>query len=165
MKNYLLATILLSLISFPNQSWAAKDWGLGVIIASPTGFSVKHRMSQKNSFDGALGYSLGNREYLHVHGTYLWEFDKGLHIDQVALGYYFGLGAALFSWDNRDDRPPWVDEDNDDELGLAVRGSAGINYYFNDPSFELFAELAMYFFFIPETDIDFGLAIGARYFF
>lgn len=158
--------ILLFALFFTSPALSSvKPWGLGVIIANPTGFSVKHRISGKNSFDGALGYSLGRRDYFHLHGTYLWEFDRELKIGNAFLGYYFGVGGTLISWDRNDDPPPWVDSNNNDELGLAVRGSGGLNYYFNNPSFEVFAELALHFFFIPETDVDLGAAIGGRYFF
>lgn len=141
----------------------SKDWGLGVILANPTGFSVKHRFDSKHSLDGALGYGWG--DYLSVHSTYLWEFNRGLKIDRVALGYYFGVGGALYSIHNHSYNPPWHRDRRYDELGLALRGSAGLNYYFQKPSIEVFAELAMNFFFVPATGIDLGLAIGGRFFF
>ena len=133
------------------------------MIGGPTGFSVKHRMSAKNSIDGALGFSLGGGDYIHIHSTYLWEENRGIKIDNKFLGYYFGAGGALFSWDGND-TPFWSDN-REDELGLALRGAAGLNYYFNDPNFEVFLEASLHFFFIPATDFDLDLAIGARYFF
>lgn len=160
MKAIILSTLLL--LSIPTFA-EVKPWGIGVILANPTGFSVKHRLSGKNSIDGALGYSLGRHDYVHLHGTYLWEFDRELKISKAFLGYYFGVGGALFSWD-RNDPPGWADR-NDNDLGLAVRGSGGINYYFNDPSFEVFAEASLHFFFVPSTDVDLGIALGGRYFF
>ncbi len=160
-----LLILVLSFLFSINASANLRPWGLGVIIANPTGFSVKHRMSGKHSFDAAFGYSTGRRDYIHIHGTYLWEFNRELVVGKAALGYYFGVGGVLNSWDNNDNPPPWADNNSDDELGLAFRGSGGLNYYFDDPSFEVFAEAALHFFFIPSTDVDFGLAIGGRYFF
>jgi hypothetical protein len=159
---FVFTNFILSTSSFA----AVKPWGLGLILATPTGFSVKHRMSTENSFDAALGYDLGGADYLHLHGTYLWEFDRELKIGKALLGYYFGVGGAMFSWDRDNDPPPWVaDNNNEDDFGVAIRGSGGLNYYFADPSFEVFAEASLHFFFIPETDVDLGLAVGGRYFF
>ncbi len=166
-NNTAMKTLIFLIVVGISSSAAAevKPWGLGVILANPTGFSVKHRMSAQNSIDAALGYSLGRRDYFHLHSTYLWEFDRELQIGKAFLGYYFGVGGALFSWDRNDDPPPWINDDDDDELGLAVRGVGGLNYYFDDPSFEVFAEASLHFFFIPDTDVDLGIAIGGRYFF
>ena len=145
-----------------------KPWGLGVIISNPTGFSVKHRMSHRNSIDAALGYSFGNNDHIVIHGTYLWEFNSEIKIAQAYLGYYFGVGGSLYSHDhdnNKSHSHRWGNDADDDETALAVRGSAGLNYYFNRPSIEVFAELALDFFFVPSTEADFGIAIGGRYYF
>lgn len=142
-----------------------KPWGLGIIINSPTGFSMKHRMSQKNSFDAALGYSFGKSDNISIHGTYLWENNRSMHLGKVDLGYFLGIGGAFYSRDKNEDPPPWAEDDRDEENAVAIRGSGGINYYFMDPSFEVFAEASLDFFFIPSTDFDLGLALGGRYYF
>lgn len=140
-------------------------WGLGIILANPTGFSGKYRFSQKNSLDAALGYSLGRSDNITLHSTYLWEFNNSIRLDNVGIGHYFGIGGALYSR-NRNDPPPfWADNRTDDTLALAVRGLAGLNHYFKSPSIEVFAELALNFFFVPGTYVDLGLAIGGRYYF
>jgi hypothetical protein len=139
--------------------------GVGLILANPTGFSGKYRMSKERSIDAALGYSLGRRNNISLHSTYIWEFNQSITIDSVRIGHYFGVGGALYSRDNNDPPPSWAYRHPDDQLGLAVRGLAGLNYYFKNPAIEIFAESALNFFFVPSTRINLGLAIGGRYFF
>lgn len=141
-----------------------KPWGLGVILAHPTGFSGKHRMSHSRSIDAAVGYNTGGNDYLAIHSTYLWEHPKDLLIGKAALGYFFGVGGALYSRDEGPDRPSWAN-DRDDTLGLAIRGSGGLNYYFEKAPVEVFAQISLDFFFIPGTEADLDLAIGGRYYF
>ncbi len=162
MRIFIFLTLFITATSSFAQS---KDWGLGIIIANPTGFSVKHRMSSENSLDAALGYSFGNNDSLHIHSTYLWEFNDSIDLKNFAIGHYFGVGGAIYNRDKDDDPPPWAEDDRDEEWGVAVRGSAGLNHYFRDPSFEVFAEISLDFFFVPATDVDLGIAIGGRYFF
>jgi hypothetical protein len=167
MKNKI--TLFAILFFVPTLSFAApvKPWGLGVILHNPTGVSLKHRFSKDNSLDAALGYSFGYTDNITLHSTYLWEFNESLKInDHVSLGHYFGVGGALHSRDRNEDPPPWADRDErDDEFGLAVRGVAVMNYYFDDPTFEVFAEVALNFFIVPGTDADLDIAVGGRYFF
>ena len=160
---YLTATICL----FVGLQAQAKGgpWGLGVILANPTGFSGKYRFSEKNSLDAALGYSFGRSDNITLHSTYIWEFSESIRLDNVGISHYFGVGGTFYSR-NRNDPPPfWADNRADDTLALAARGLAGLNYYFNDPAIEVFAELALNFFFVPSTHVDLGLAIGGRYYF
>ncbi len=161
-------TFLIFIVGFLFQTSAFASggpFGLGLIINSPTGFSAKYRMSQKNSVDAALGYSFGKSDNLTLHSTYLWENNQGIPVDNTFLGYYFGIGGALHLRDNNEPPPRWAEDNRQDELGLAIRGVGGINYYLKNPVIEFFAELSLNFFFVPSTDVDFGIAIGGRYFF
>ena len=167
MKNKILIICAILVLPLFSHSAPVKPWGLGVILHSPTGFSTKYRLDKGHSIDGALGYSFGYSDNITLHSTYLWEFNEALRInDEVRLGYYFGVGGALHSRDRYEDPPPWAEGDRrDDEFGLAARGVGGLNYYFDDPSFEVFAEVALNFFFVPGTDLDLDIAVGGRYFF
>lgn len=124
-KILLLSAFMLT----PQQLLAqAKPLGLGIIVANPTGFSEKHRISHRKSIDGALGYSFGNNDYLTIHATYLWEYNREIKIAKAYLGYYFGVGGSLHSHchDNNDRHPhPWGSDNQDDDFGVAVRGSGG----------------------------------------
>ena len=164
MLKHILLTLFFVLFASPAFAGSG-PWGIGVIINSPTGFSVKHRISSKNSIDGALGYSFGRSDNISIHSTYLWEFNEKIKISKINLSYYLGIGGALHSRDKNDDPPRWAADNSDDELGLAVRGVGGLNYYFKDPAFEVFAELSLNFFFVPATDVNLGIAVGGRYYF
>jgi len=161
-----ILSILSFVLIYQSPTFASGGpFGLGVIINSPTGFSGKYRLSEKNSIDAALGYSFGRSDNITLHSTYLWEKNQGIPIDNTFLGYYFGIGGALHMRDENEAPPPWAESNRTETLGLAIRGVGGINYYLKDPVIEFFAELSMAFFFVPSTDIDLGLAIGGRYFF
>jgi hypothetical protein len=168
MNNYFMKKIILILTTLflSNLSHAdSNNFGLGLILNNPTGFSGKYRLSKSRSIDGALGYSFGSSNVVTLHSTYIWENNQGFKVDQTYIGYYFGIGGALYSRDKTKKVPHWADDNLNDELGLAVRGLGGLNYYFNSPRIEVFAELALNFFFVPATDVDFGIAIGGRYYF
>jgi len=165
MKSIKFLTVVVCLFMGLQAQAEGGPWGLGIILANPTGFSGKYRFSKENSLDAALGYSLGHSDNIALHSTYLWEFNNSIHLDNVGIGHYFGVGGALYSR-NRNDPPPfWADNNVDDTLALAVRGVAGLNHYFKNPSIEVFAELSLNFFFVPSTHVDLGLGIGGRYFF
>lgn len=155
---------LISIFAFSPVTYAGGGpFGAGIILLTPTGFSGKYRLSQNNSIDAAIGW--GSHDYVILHSTYLWEFNQAIPLDGKHIGAYFGVGGTFISWD-RDSHPGWVDHRRyDDETGLALRASGGLNYYFDRPSFEVFAELALNFFVVPDTEADLGIALGGRYYF
>lgn len=164
MKHILTLGILLALFT-PENLWAEGPWGLGVIIAAPTGFSAKYRMDKEHSVDAALGYSFEHTDNITIHSTYLWETNEGIPLDKTHLGYYFGLGGAFHHRDRYHAPPRWAEDYRNDVIGLAIRGVAGLNHYFKKPAIEVFAELSMSFFIVPSTDIDLDLGIGGRFYF
>jgi hypothetical protein len=140
---------------------AHADFGLGVIIGSPTGVSGKYTFASDRAIDGALAWDLGD-DHIHFHGDYLWLKNRGIRLDSVALDWFFGIGGrlVLFS-DNDNDRR----DDDDDDFSLGVRAPIGIGYTFNDPRIEVFGEAALILDLIEETDVDLDGGIGARFHF
>ena len=147
----LLLTCAIPIISF------SKDIGLGIIIGSPTGFSGNYMLSKKHSIDGALAFDLSGDKNLHFHSSYLWRYPKSVPFNDLEFGWYWGLGGKYRTHDN--------DRDADDDYRIGARGSIGTNYEFTDVPVEIFAEGSLIMNFLPETDADFDIGIGARYYF
>ena len=142
--------LLLFIAACFTASLAAADIGAGIVVGEPTGLSF----SYNNQF--ILGTAWSFRNYVHVHGDYLFlrqglpelesEFDK-------PFGWYLGAGAKL--------RIFTEDKDTDDSaVGVGVRIPVGITFY-PTPKLELFLELVPGIALFPETrgDLDGGLGI------
>jgi hypothetical protein len=140
---------------------AGADFGLGVILGSPTGISGKYTFARDRAIDAALAWDMGDDDHLHFHSDYLWLRNREIHLDNVALDWYFGIGGRLVLLD-KDNRGRG---DDDDEYKLGVRGPLGISYTFRDPRIELFGELALILNLIESTDVDIDGGIGARFHF
>ncbi len=137
---------------------AQADFGLGLIIGSPTGISAKLSQGRDNAFDAAMAWDLGG-DHFHIHADYLWLKNAGVRLDKVALDWYFGIGGRLVLLDNDNRRR------DDDDYRLGVRAPIGIGYTFKDPRIEVFGELALILNLIESTSIDIDGGIGARFHF
>jgi hypothetical protein len=155
MKNILS---LLLLISLPTQ---AKDFGLGVILGSPTGISSSYSLGNGNAIDAALSWDTGGNDKLYIHSTYLTDFGQGITIDRVTLDTYWGLGARLKTKEENGK----TSDDDDIETKIGARASIGAKYFFQNVSIETFIEGSSVFNFIPKTGFDLGVALGGRYYF
>lgn len=137
---------------------AHADFGLGIIIGSPTGLSAKLSQGSNHAIDAAMAWDL-NDDHFHIHADYLWLKNAGLRLDNVALDWYFGVGGRLVILDNDHRR------NHDDDYRLGVRGPIGIGYTFRDPRIEVFGELALIFNLIESTSVGIDGGIGARFHF
>lgn len=156
MKKIILATLIFSSV----RVFAAKDFGLGVILGSPTGISGKLGMSEDHAIDAAIAWDLNGDDEFHIHGDFLWLKNKGIHLDNVFIDWYFGVGGRMVLIDHDHHRH----HDHDDFL-LGVRAPIGVSYTFPNPKIELFAELAAVLNLIESTDVDLEGGLGARYHF
>lgn len=160
MKQVVHFIIIASCIILVGFTSHAKSLGAGIILFGPTGPSANYFLNQNHSIDAALSWSLNNdNQNLYLHSTYLWHNRDLLKVDNVKLDAFFGAGVRMVSW--RD--PPGKRSDSETRLGM--RGVAGTGYTFKNPAIEVFGELSLVMDVVPETDIDLGLGIGARYYF
>lgn len=106
--------------------------------------------------DAALGWSLGDDVNYHIHGDYLFLRPGALDIDDISLDTYFGIGGRIKDRDTND---------SEDDFRLGVRVPLGIHYKFDDPTIEVFGEIAFIMDIIESTTLDFNLALGGRYWF
>lgn len=138
---------------------AAADFGLGVILGSPTGISFKYETARDHAVDAALAWDLGD-EHVHLHSDYLWLRNSAIHMKPHALDWYFGVGGRVVIVHHK------IPHDHhDDDYWIGVRGPIGIGYTFKDPKIELFAEVALIMNLLQSTSVDLDAGIGARFHF
>lgn len=149
MKKYFYTLITTVLLTSPAMASNA----LGVIIGDPSGISGRMEWDSRHSIDGALAYSTGYHNGLHIHGTYLWDRARSWSTAQGPIDMYYGLGLRMISITKGSD---------DGKLSFGPRAPVGLIYNFNDPDIELFGELALALDLTPKTDIDLDVGFGAR---
>ncbi len=144
--------IFLILLSVGASLYAA-DVGAGIVLGEPTGLSF----SYENRY--ILGTAWSFRNYIHIHGDYLF-LRQGLpeiesEIDKP-FGWYVGGGAKL--------RLFTEDAKEDSDIGLGLRLPVGVTFY-PLPELELFLELVPGIALFPETTGDLDGGLGIRYHF
>lgn len=160
MKNCIRTCVFVSTL-FAQVAFAG-DFGLGVVLGNPTGLSAKKYLSNGNSVDAALAWSLANDSSIHFHSDYLWSKKSALVLDGSALDVFYGVGGRLVSWSNRY-RSRF--HDNYHAFDLGIRAPVGLNYNFKNPDVEVFGELAVVLDLLPATDAELDVGIGARFYF
>lgn len=148
MNNFLKVLMVLTLAT---PFFANADKGIGFMLGQPTGLSARVDLDSETAWDGLLAWRLGNDSYLSAHVNRLWLKPKSINLDGIKLDSYFGVGGIIFLPSS--------------DLGLALRVPGGFSYKFQNPNLECFAELAIAFSVIPETDFDVVGGLGLRYWF
>lgn len=133
------------------------NYGLGIIIGFPTGFSGELVLGKKSAIVFNAGWSLRSDYTLHVTGTYQFMFpgviktEEGEALRQVVP--YLGVGGRLLLEDKNDG--------SDVHVGLRMGG--GIEYFVS--RFGMFLELYPVVDIVPETKLDFEGGLGIRFYF
>jgi len=144
----LFALFILIFPQFPQAS--EKGLGVGVIIGEPTGISFKKWVGQKHAFDGAIAWSFGKEDALHLHADYLFHVPKAIRLDRSTIPVYYGIGARLKF---------------QDESRFGIRFPLGINFYIAEAPIDIFFEIVPILNLAPKTDLDLNAALGIRYYF
>lgn len=158
MKRIFAAVALL--VALP-AAQAQEDFGIGVILAEPTGLSAKAWFNDREAIDLAAAWSFASHDSFQVHVDYLYHRydlfrDADTSVGRPAL--YFGAGARLKLGDDEG-----LGDDEDDRLGIRIPG--GVTYLFAQAPFDVFAELVPVLDLAPETELELNAAIGGRFYF
>lgn len=145
------------LLAASTKVYAAHEFGLGIVVGSPTGITAKYMLSKTKAIDAAISVFDGGDFYLH--GSWLMIGDRLFNISRFPVQWYFGVGARFISDDDHHDG------EHGDHVHLGGRFPLGLRMSFNDPRIELFSEVSFAMDVAPETDFDLGLGVGARYYF
>lgn len=147
---------------------AATGTGIGFVLGSPTGFSLKLPQGRANAWQFTLGYDLdgghhwGGPHHEHDHGShfylggdYLWYNYNVFRVNRGRLPLYYGPGA-------------WVslhNHDGDSHSRAGIRGVIGIAYQFANAPFDIFLEIGPGISIVPDTH-GFGFGgLGGRFYF
>ena len=157
-KKYILILFILmclSLISIPAE--AQGGLAAGFILGDPTGLTLKY-----NSFDFTLGWK--DDGDFHLIGDYVWTFPNLIQ-GQGNLSFPVYLGGGIHLFNNEHDNDDKHDNaDDDDEFNIGVRFKAGIGVMIQQ-RFEVYAEVGLGIFIIPDTDGNTTGGIGFRIYF
>lgn len=124
--------------------------GVGIILGEPTGLSFKYWTGESTAFDGAIAWSFGKEDALHLHADMLFHNPDLIKVSQGSLPVYYGIGARIRL---------------EDKSKLGVRIPVGIAYQFAKAPFDVFLEIVPLLDLVPATDFGLNIAIGVRYYF
>lgn len=156
-----LFILVVGLFSF-NATASDQQFGLGVIIGSPTGISANYLLSDENSIAAALAF---DDDDTHLHIDYLWRFPNSLTAEKVNFGWYGGVGLKFRDHDHGDHKSNGDHHEHHDDGEFGPRAVAGLNHEFKKVPIEVFGEVSMVMYVIDETDMDLDFGIGGRYYF
>jgi hypothetical protein len=170
MKNlnmkYLFSTLLALSMFLIAQSCSAQDrnFGLGLILGEPSGFSAKYWTSSTTAFDFALGWSDGsdrignyyNGYYdggsrVSFHMDYLWHAFNAISSTE-RFPIYYGFGGRINSGAGYNST-------------LAARGVIGIAWMPHQTPVDIFVELAPTLQLTESTGMTIEGGAGIRYYF
>ena len=151
---------LLVLIAAANsnaQVNTEKNFGLGMLLGEPTGFSFKYWLNKEYAIDGGLAWSFIDDDGFQIHSDYLFHDYKLNNSEQWPA--YYGLGALL-----KFEKDEGKKHDGDTIFGLRI--PFGMSYLFEKKEpYEFFIELAPILELAPDIDIGVNAAIGLRFYF
>lgn len=131
------------------------EFGLGIILGEPTGLSLKKWVHSTAAIDGAVAWSFGNKDALHLHADYLVHNFTLFKVEKGKIPLYYGIGGRIkFEEDNGE---------GDTKIGLRI--PVGICYMFTNSPLDVFIEIAPLLDLSPSTEFDLNGAVGIRYFF
>lgn len=145
-KTILILSIMFALTGIANSQGKI---GLGIIVGEPTGISGKMKVSDVNSFDGAVGWSFNKYSALHLHADYLYNVVK----IGSELPLYLGVGGRI----------KLSSSSEDSRIGLRI--PIGIVYQPSSKPFDLFIETVPMFDIAPTSEFNWNAAAGVRYYF
>lgn len=151
-KIFPILVLMLIFLAIPDKGLAYEknDFGLGIILGSPTGLSAKCWLSKSSAFDAAAAWSLGREGRFQIHGDYLWHNFNLIKVEEGEFPLYYGLGFRV---------------NFGDETEAGVRFPVGLEYLFSGAPFDIFVEVVPILQVIKKTDFEIDGGIGARFFF
>jgi hypothetical protein len=163
-----LAAIVLAVA--PRSSRAeGGDFGLGLILGSPSGLCGKLYVADTHAVDFAVGEALIGNDGIHIHVDYLWHPWMLTNQRVFDLVLYVGIGGRFLDHDRGGN-------DDDDDFHLGPRVPFGVLFDFSPAgvAIDAFAEIGSHLDIIFDDeddnghdglDFDLSAAIGGRYYF
>jgi len=152
-RSAVLIVILVSLCSLGYGSSERGKFGVGVVLGSPMGFSMKYWQNQRVAYQGAIGgaYKGG----LLIRADYLVH-EKALK--NPDLPFYYGAG--MFVGDPGFGGPDY----SHGRFALGVRGVFGLDYLVTGHPFDVSIELGPALLLTPVIGMGVDLSIAFRFY-
>ena len=152
---FVIITFVLTAIISTQALCQEKNYGIGIMLGEPSGFTGKMWRDQNIAFDCGAAWSFTNDAGFNIHGDMLWHnwrfLDDAFEVDDSArLPLYYGIGGRLKAGD-------------DTRLGL--RFVVGASYIFEHAPFDIFLEIVPVMDVVPETELDMNGSFGGRFWF
>lgn len=143
---------LLVLVLLFSAPLAARDneFGAGIILGEPTGLCFKTWVGHKAAIDGAIAWSFGNEEAIHVHVDYLIHDFRMFQARKGDLVFYYGFGGRIKA---------------QEKSRVGIRIPLGVSYIFEKAPLDIFLEVAPGIDLVPSTDFWVNGSVGIRYYF
>lgn len=140
-------------------------FGLGLIVGSPTGLSLKYYLGESGqAIDGAVGLTFVGASGIHVHADYLWHPWMVTSDPSFNLPLHIGVGARVLDHDRGREAA--------DNFHVGIRGPVGITFDFTEIPLDVFLELALVLDFHSDEgedgdnlSLDLNAGVGVRYYF
>ncbi len=138
---------------------SAQNLGLGIILGSPTGLSLKYLLTKTSAFSAHAGWSFHEDPGVHLTGDYQHLFPMVIETAEGAsisdFTPYIAVGGRFrFKKD---------EEADDNEFHLGIRIGGGVEY--NISRFGIFVELLPVVDLVPETSFDLEGGLGCLFYF
>ena len=146
-----ILALLVALFSCGTTVAQDRGLGLGIILGEPTGLCFKKWRTSGTAIDGALAWSFGKKNVLHLHADYLVHNFNLSKAQKDKLALHYGVGGRI--------------KITNDESRIGVRIPIGIDYIFQKVPLDIFLEFVPLLDLAPGTDFRSSGAIGIRYFF
>ena len=150
-----------------SSQYGQGDFGVGLMIGSPTGLTAKQYLAEQHALDAALGFGYGGT---HFHADYLYEKRDVLGERNARLGWFVGIGGQFSVERNRGSRyygRKYDDYRRDrDYFHVGPRVPLGLELRFQSiPKLEFFGELALGFEIVEYPGLTLDGGIGTRFYF
>ena len=167
MKKIILMVLLLLIAAGVAQARVSDSkyqYGVGVILGEPNGFSGKYWLNNKEAYD--LSISIRMAHVYFIQGAYLYHnYDVFKNLTALKnfseASLYYGAGLSLII--DSEHRFNRRDENDTYDNLLGVKGTVGISYMIPQQPFEVFFEVSPIFNLTPVSNFNFAGGVGVRY--
>jgi hypothetical protein len=141
--------LALALLSSPARAESGA-FGLGLIVGQPTGITGAYELSDNTAIDAALGLDLFDDRDFYLHVEFLYYLPTLVKGNSVELDAYLGIGGFFVAHG---------------DATFGARAPFGLSLSFSSVPLQLFLELSLRLFLVPDVDGDVRGAGGFRYYF
>lgn len=149
-----------------SQVAVSRKLGIGGMLGSPTGFSLKYFFHKQHAIDFGTGFQWFYDPALGIHVDYKFHLYLAKP-EAFELALFFGAGPKLLIWFNDHCHYYWGGKSHCREsyVGFGVRFPVGVSFHFNKLPLDVFIEAAPVVGFYPWLGVFVDGGAGVRYYF